>query len=63
MLKEFFKNRIVISVIGLIIVSLLIWFVGPLIKFGSENWAPLEGAVTRLLIIMIMLLLLIMIER
>ena len=54
---DFFKNRIVISVIGLIVVSLLIWFVGPHIKFGSENFAPLGGEVTRLLIIMVIVVL------
>ena len=54
---EFFKNRIVISVIGLFVVSLLIWFVGPYIKFGSSNFAPLEGQVTRLLIIMVIVVL------
>jgi len=54
---EFFKNRIVISVVGLIVVSLLIWFVGPHIKFGSDNFAPLEGQVTRLLIIMVIVVL------
>ena len=54
---EFFKNRVVISVIGLIIVSLLIWFVGPHIKFGSGNFAPLGGEVTRLLIIMVIIVL------
>lgn len=54
---EFFKNRIVISVIGLIVVSLLIWFVGPHIKFGSNNFAPLGGEVTRLVIIMIVIVL------
>ena len=54
---EFLKNRIVISVIGLIVVSLLIWFVGPHIKFGSENYAPLGGEVTRLVVIMIVIVL------
>ena len=54
---EFFKNRIVISVIGLFVVSLLVWFVGPYIKFGSSNFAPLEGQVTRLLIIMVIVVL------
>ena len=52
---EFFKNRVVISVIGLIAISLLIWFVGPLIKFGENNSAPLGSAVARLIIIMIIL--------
>lgn len=52
---EFFKNRIVISIIGLIAISLLIWFAGPLIKFGESNSAPLGGAVARLVLIMIIL--------
>ncbi len=33
----FFKNRIVISVIGLVILALLIWFIGPAFKFGEQN--------------------------
>ncbi|TQV85872.1 type VI secretion system membrane subunit TssM [Aliikangiella coralliicola] len=49
----FFKNRIVISVFGLIVLSLLIWFVGPAIKFGENNFAPLGGETTRLLAIII----------
>lgn len=54
---DFFKNRIVISIIGLLVLSLLIWFVGPHIKFGSGNFAPLEGQVIRLLIIMVIIVL------
>ena len=53
----FFKNRIVISIIGLIVVSLLIWFVGPEIKFGGDNFAPLGGEVVRLITIMIIIVL------
>lgn len=56
-LIEFFKNRIVISIIGLIVLSLLIWFIGPFFKFGSSNYAPLEGQMTRLVIIMVILVL------
>ena len=52
---EFFKNRIVISIIGLIALSLLIWFAGPLIKFGESNSAPLGSAIARLILIMIIL--------
>lgn len=52
---EFFKNRVVISIIGLIVLSLLIWFVGPMIKFGESNSAPLGSAITRLILIMIIL--------
>ncbi|MFP5350921.1 MAG: type VI secretion system membrane subunit TssM [Gammaproteobacteria bacterium] len=54
---EFFKNRIVISVIGLIVLSLLVWFVGPHIKFGSDNVAPLAGEITRLVVIMVIVVL------
>jgi len=50
---EFFKNRVVISLIGLIALSLLVWFGGPYIKFGESNWAPLGGAVARLVLIII----------
>ncbi|MFK5914339.1 MAG: type VI secretion system membrane subunit TssM [Woeseiaceae bacterium] len=51
----FFKNKVVISIIGLIVLSLLIWFVGPEIKFGENNSAPLGSAVARLILIMIIL--------
>ncbi len=52
---EFFKNRVVISIIGLLVLSLLIWFVGPAIKFGESNSAPLASAIARLILIMIIL--------
>lgn len=52
---EFLKNRIVISIIGLIALSLLIWFAGPTIKFGENNSAPLGSAIARLILIMIIL--------
>lgn len=52
---EFFKNKIVISIIGLIVLSLLIWFVGPAIKFGENNTAPLGSAIARLIFIMVIL--------
>lgn len=50
---DFFTNRIVISLIGLIVLSCLIWFVGPYIKFGENNFAPLGGETARLLTIVI----------
>ncbi|PKF63494.1 type VI secretion system membrane subunit TssM [Psychromonas sp. psych-6C06] len=53
----FFKNRIVISLIGLIILSLLVWFIGPGIKFGDQNTAFLASESTRLIVILIMSLL------
>ena len=53
----FFKNRIVISVIGLVILALLIWFIGPAFKFGAENTAPLLSESARLMTILVMSLL------
>ena len=50
---EFLKNRIVISLIGLLALSILIWFAGPYIKFGDNNAAPLGSAVARLVAILI----------
>jgi type VI secretion system protein ImpL len=49
---RFFTHPVVISLIGLLLVALLIWFAGPQIKFGAENDAPLASPVTRLLLIM-----------
>lgn len=49
----FLLHPITVSVFGLILISLLIWFAGPHIKFGEDNRAPLEGAVTRLICIMV----------
>lgn len=49
---RFFTNPIVISLIGLVLVSLLIWFAGPHIKFGEENKAPLASEMIRLVLIM-----------
>ncbi len=49
----FFKNRIVISILGLLAFSILIWFIGPAIKFGEDNSAPLGSAVARLIAIIV----------
>lgn len=56
-LAAFFTNRIVISIIGLIVLSFLIWFAGPHIKFGDTNFSPLGSDVTRLVVIMVIVLL------
>ncbi len=56
-LKAFFTNPITISVIGLLAISLLIWFVGPHIKFGDDNAAPLASVNVRLVCIMVALML------
>jgi len=50
----FFTNKIVISLIGLIALSIIIWFVGPMIKFGDDNSAPLGSQVSRLIAIIIL---------
>ncbi|MDA7746083.1 type VI secretion system membrane subunit TssM, partial [Psychromonas sp.] len=54
---NFFTNRIVISLIGLIILSLIVWFIGPAIKFGEQNTAFLASETSRLITIIIMVLL------
>ncbi len=56
-LTEFFKNKIVISLIGLLALSIIVWFVGPLIKFGDDNAAPLGSVVARLVAIIILVVL------
>jgi len=50
---NFFKNRTVISIIGLLALSIIIWFVGPSIKFGESNSAPLGGETARLVFILL----------
>ena len=54
---NFFKNKIVISIIGLLALSILVWFIGPMIKFGEDNSAPLGSAIARLIAIIILLVL------
>ncbi len=54
---RFFTNPTVISVIGLILIALIIWFAGPHIKFGESNTAPLGSAVARLVAIIVIVLL------
>ncbi|MFL0809050.1 MAG: type VI secretion system membrane subunit TssM [Agarilytica sp.] len=51
----FLLHPITISVIGLILISLLIWFGGPYIKFGESNTAPLGSAMARLIAIIVIL--------
>ncbi|MFL0799645.1 MAG: type VI secretion system membrane subunit TssM [Agarilytica sp.] len=53
----FFLHPITISVFGLILISLLVWFAGPHIKFGENNSAPLAEVTTRLIVIMVILVL------
>lgn len=56
-LKAFFTHPVTVSLIGLLAISLLIWFVGPKIKFGDENKAPLASETVRLICIMVALVL------
>lgn len=53
---EFFKNPLVIALIGLLALSLLIWFGGPAFKFGEDNVAPLGGVGARLVTILLILM-------
>ena len=54
---SFFSNKYVIALIGLIAVSIIIWFVGPVIKFGDNNLAPLASEIARLIAIIFLLVL------
>ena len=56
-IAEFFKNKIVISLIGLLALSIIVWFIGPMIKFGDDNSAPLGSVVARLVAIIILVIL------
>ena len=53
-LKRFFANRWVLAIIGLLVVSLLIWFVGDAIAFYDHR--PLGPAGARLGLIVLVLL-------
>jgi type VI secretion system protein ImpL len=54
---DFFRNKIVISIVGLLILSFLLWFAGPLIKFGDSNTAPLGSVISRLTVILVLVVL------
>jgi len=54
---SFLTHPIVISLLGLLLLSLLVWFGGPYIKFGENNAAPLGGTVARLITIMVLIVL------
>ena len=53
-LLNFFKNRWITSILGLAAVSVLIWFVGPLIAIAGM--VPLQSEITRLVAIIVCLL-------
>ena len=52
---SFVKQRWVVSLLGLLLVALLIWFVGPYFAFAGV--APLASAVVRLIVILVLVLL------
>ncbi len=57
-MKRFFAfitHPLMLSAIGLLALGLLIWFVGPQIKFGEHNRAPLGSERARLLSIIVLL--------
>ena len=51
----FFRNRWVISVIGLLAISILVWFIGPLISIAGST--PLASEVSRLVAILVVVVL------
>ncbi|HEY5602218.1 MAG TPA: type VI secretion system membrane subunit TssM [Gammaproteobacteria bacterium] len=53
----FFKDKRVISFIGLIALAFIIWFGGKHVHFGASGYAPLAPEVSRLIAIIILLLL------
>jgi len=55
MLFGWLGNRWVFSIIGLLLLSLLIWFVGPLIAIGG--WEPLASTEARLIAILVVVVL------
>ncbi|WP_096086448.1 type VI secretion system membrane subunit TssM [Agaribacterium haliotis] len=56
-IRNFFFHPLTLSAIGLLLLSLLIWFAGPQIKFGADNSAPLASPVLRLAMIAVLILL------
>lgn len=50
-------NPIIISLIGLIALSVIVWIVGPMVKFGADNAAPLGSETARLITIIVLLVL------
>ena len=53
---SFLTDRRTLSIIGLLALSILIWFGGPYIRFGEDNVAPLGSVVARLVAIIVLLL-------
>ena len=54
---NFIKDPRFISFVGLLALSILIWFGGPYIRFGENNYAPLASEITRLFFVIFILML------
>src|SRR5580692_11916989 len=52
---KFFKRRGFLVFLGLLLLSLFIWFAGP--YFAFAEWKPLESALSRLIAILLVVLL------
>jgi type VI secretion system protein ImpL len=56
-MKKFFAflvHPLVVSLFGLIALALLIWYAGPLFKFGENNAAPLASSTARLIALLVL---------
>lgn len=53
-MRALLKNRTVLIALGLVLLALLVWFAGPYFAFADRK--PLEGAVARLVLILVMVI-------
>ena len=59
-MRSIFKPRVLLTVAGVILLALFIWFGGPLIAFGSEGqYRPLASELTRLIAIALIIVVLV----
>lgn len=56
-IKNAVLHPVTLSLLGVLILALLVWFGGPLVKFGEDNTAPLASSTARLLVILVLLIL------
>jgi type VI secretion system protein ImpL len=53
-MRELLKNRAVLTVLGLVLIALIVWFAGPYFAFADVR--PLQSAVARLTFILILVI-------
>jgi type VI secretion system protein ImpL len=53
-MRDFLKNRAVLTAIGLLLIALIVWFAGPYFAFADVR--PLQSAVARLTFILILVI-------